>query len=170
MGLWNLLKNMSDPESARSFWKVLKKLGSTEAIRESVRFSYDKHFKGAVKSKISIEGLTPHQVALWCVLAERYEIDGFKVNTANFFQDIFNQQTVLAELTPFLYLPEDEAREALVEYVIYKEYPKDANISWLTNVVQKGHKITKEKDDLYDEMMKRAKVIGVAWLSLMESR
>ena len=119
MGLWNLLKNLRDPESARSLWKVLKSLGSAGGTRESMRFSYQKHFKGAVKGKISIEGLTPHQVALWCALAERYEIDGFKVNTANFFQDIFNQQTVLAELTPFLYLPEDEAREALVEYVIY---------------------------------------------------
>jgi len=173
MGLWNLLKNLREPGSAQSLWKILKSLGSAEGTRESMRFSYQKHFKGAVKGKISIEGLTPHQVALWCALAERYEIGGFKgfkVDTANFFQGVFNQQTVLAELIPFLYLPEDEAREALVEYVIYKEYPKDANISWLTNVVQKGHKITKEKDDLYDKMMERAKVIGVAWLSLMESR
>jgi len=168
MGLLDLLKNISDPESARSLWKILKNFGNAEGQRESMRYSYEKHLKGALKGKISIDGLRPHQVALWGALAERYEIDGFKVNTANFFQTISNQQMVLAELLPFLYLHEDEAREALVEYVVYKEYPKDARISWLTNVVQKGHKITKEKDDLYDEMMKVSKGMGVAWLSLLE--
>lgn len=173
MGLFNLLKNLKDPESARSLWKILKNLGTSESTRESMRFSYDKHFKGAIKGEISIEGLTPHQVALWGALVERYEINGFKgfkVDTTNFFQGIYKQQTVLAELVPFLYLPENEGREALVEYIIYKEYPKDARISWLTTVVKKGHKITKEKDDLYDEMMERAKVIGFTWLSLLEGQ
>ena len=167
MGLGDILKNLSNPESARSLWKVLKNLGNAEGQRESMKYSYEKHLKGALKGKISIDGLTPHQVALWGALAERYEISGIKVNTKNFFQTISNQQMVLAELLPFLYLPEDEAREALVEYVIYKEYTKDAKVSWLKNVVQKGNKITKEKDDLYDEMMKTSKVIGVAWLSLL---
>lgn len=170
MGFFNLLKNMKDPECAQSLWKILKNFGTSEATRESMRYSYSKHFKGALKGEISIEGLTPHQVALWGALVERYEINGikgFKVDATNFFQGIYKQQTVLAELIPFLYLPEDEGRESLVEYVIYKECPKDARISWLTNIVQKGIKITEEKDDLYDEMIERARTLGFAWLLLV---
>lgn len=167
MGLWNLLKNISDPETAQCLWKVLKNIGNAEATRESMRYSYKKHLRGAIEGKISMEGLTAHQVALWGALGERYEIKGFKINTSNIMQTLSNQQMVLAELLPFLYLSEDESREALVEYVIYKEYPKDAKVSWLTNIVQKGHKITREKDDLYEEMMKLSKTKEFAWLLLL---
>ena len=33
---------------------------------------------------------------------------------------------------------EDVASEAVAEYVVYKEMPKDARISWLTTIVQQG--------------------------------
>ena len=63
-------------------------------------------------------------------------------------------------------------REALAEYVVYKEMPKDAKIAWLETVVQKGCDLAKSKRDkkAYDAWMPVAKTNGVVWLLLFDGR
>jgi len=69
---------------------------------------------------------------------------------------------------PFLYLKQDIAREAAAEYVVYKEMPKDARISWLTTIVQQGCQIGKDKNqDEYNALMEMAEGAGVVWLLLL---
>ena len=55
--------------------------------------------------------------------------------------------------------------------VVYKEMPKDANISWLETVVQKGCELTKSKKiKAYNAWMPVAKAGDAVWLLLLEGR
>lgn len=77
-----------------------------------------------------------------------------------------------AELLPFLYLDKQTGREALAEYVVYKEMPKDAKISWLETVVQRGCELAKSKNGkkAYNAWMPVAKTNRAVWLLLLEGR
>jgi hypothetical protein len=144
------------------FWHKLKNINNAEGIRESMRMSYDKHFKLAMNGKIPG---TPHQAALYGALASRFLVSGVPVDNA------ITEMLIWADLLPFMYLDQHIAREALAEYVVWKEMPKDAKISWLTTVVQKGCQVGKDNhQEEYDAFMITAKINGAVWLLLFEGR
>ncbi|OHB54421.1 MAG: hypothetical protein A2173_06725 [Planctomycetes bacterium RBG_13_44_8b] len=157
MGLWNLIKNVNN----------------AEGIRETMRRSYDKNFELAGKSGLaqtasnvsgdSLEETTCY-FALFSALEARYLVSGVPTENA--------ERLIWAELLPFLYLDKSTAREALAEYVVYKEMPYDANISWLEVIVQRGYELTKSKKDkkAYNAWMPVAKMNGVVWLLLLDGR
>jgi hypothetical protein len=147
------------------FWHKLKNINNAEGIRESMRMSYDKHFKLAMNGKIPLNDTTPHRIALYGALGSRYLVCGVPVDS------VIAEALIWTDLLPFLYLDQHTAREALAEYVVYKEMPKDANISWLTTLVQKGCQIGKDNhQEEYDTFMTVAKANGVVWLLLFEGR
>jgi hypothetical protein len=147
------------------FWHKLKNINNAEGIRESMRMSYDKHFRLAIEGKIPLNRGTPHQTALYGALGSRYLVRGVPVDS------VIAEALIWTDLLPFFYLDQHTAREALAEYVVYKEMPKDANISWLTTLVQKGCQVGKDNhQEEYDTFMTVAKANGVVWLLLFEGR
>jgi len=147
------------------FWHQLKNINNAEGIRETMRMSYDKHFKLAMKGKIPLSGETPHRIALYGALGSRFRVSGVPVD------NVIAEAVVWADLLPFLYLDQHSAREALAEYVVYKEMPKDARISWLTTVVKQGCKVGKdEHQQEYNAFMTVAEANRIVWLLLLEGR
>lgn len=148
------------------FWHQFKNINNAEGIRETMRMSYDKHFKLAMNGKIPLSaGTTPHLAALYGALGSRFVVSGVPVDNA------VAEILIWADLLPFLYLDQQIAREALAEYVVWKEMPKDAKISWLTTVVQKGCQVGKDNhQEEYDAHMTAAKVNSAVWLLLFEGR
>ena len=117
------------------FWHQLRNLNNAEGIRESMRMSYDKHLKLATEGRIRfLTPTTPHRTALYDAMGTRYMASGVPIDNAT------AEMLIWADLLPFLYLDERMAREALAEYVVYKEMPKDARISWLTALVISSRK------------------------------
>jgi hypothetical protein len=115
MGLWNLIRN----------------LNNAEGIREAMRQSFDKHLRLAREGRAGNRDVTPLQVALFGAMASRFMVSGVEVTPET-------ELVIWADLGPFLWLAPEEAREAVAEYVVCKEMPADANIRWLTAIVQKG--------------------------------
>ena len=153
------------------FWSQLKNINNAEGIREIVCRSYDENYNLVVKSglaqtasKVSGDPLSEmtQYFALFGVLENYYLASGIEIA----------EKTIWAELLPFLYLDKQTGREALAEYVVYKEMPKDAKIAWLETVVQKGCDLAKSKRDkkAYDAWMPVAKTNGVVWLLLFDGR
>jgi len=140
-------------------------LDDAEGIRDAMRWSYEKHHELAVETGLSPAGREPWQLALYGALSTRYLASGIPVDNS------IAECLIWADLLPFLYLEQDIAREALAEYVVYKEMPRDARISWLTTLVQQGCKIGKDKNpDEYSALLETAEADGVAWLLLLEGR
>lgn len=148
------------------FWYLIKNRNNTEGIREAMRMSYDKHLKLSIEGKIhSLTPTQPEWLALYGALSTRYVVSGVPID------NMIAEWLIWADLLPFLYLEPDIAREALAEYIVYKEMPRDARISWLTTIVQQGCKIGKDKnDDEYNELMATAEANGAVWLLLLEGR
>ena len=145
MGLWNLVKNINNPEG----------------IRESMRMSFDNCFKLAVKGGLRRSSDVARHLALFGTLESRYQVSGVPTENA--------EKLIWAELLPFMWLDERTAREALAEYVVYKEMPADAKISWLTGIVQRGCKLGEDEKG-YKELFPTAKSGGAVWLLLFEGR
>lgn len=146
MGYWNLLKNLNNPEG----------------IREAMRMSYDKHYRLALEGRIGQGDIDPLHAALLGAMLSRFRLSGVPNNQ-------LVQVLVWADLGPFLWLDQATAREAVAEYVVYKERPADARIAWLEAVVRQGC----EKgigDEWFDNLVVAAKLHQVVWLLLYEGR
>lgn len=177
MGLWDILKTphfsqfLQCKRDAMGLWDVLRNINNAEGIREVVRRSYDENFNLVVKSGVAQTASkvgghplseTKRHFALFGVLEDYYLASGVK-NA---------EKLIWAELLPFLYLDKQTAQRALTEYVVYKEMPVDAEISWLETVVQRGCQVAKSKKDkeAYSAWMPVAKTNGMVWLLLFEGR
>ena len=152
--------------SSVRFWDLMKNINNAEGIREAMRMSYDKHLRLATKGKIDfLTATTPHQCALYGALGARYMVSGVPIDNP------IAQSLIWADLLPFLHLNQETAREALAEYVVYKEMPKEAKISWLTTLVKQGCALGKgEHQEEYNTFMAVARANGVVWLLLLEGR
>ncbi|HUT12531.1 MAG TPA: hypothetical protein VMY42_18680 [Thermoguttaceae bacterium] len=146
MGLWNLIRN----------------LNNAEGIREAMRQSFDKHLRLAREGRAGNRDVTPLQVALFGAMASRFMVSGVEVTPEA-------QLIIWVDLGPFLWLAPEEAREAVAEYVVYKEMPADANIRWLTAIVQKGC-AAGASEEWFQNLMVCASLNNVAWLLLYEGR
>jgi hypothetical protein len=73
-----------------------------------------------------------------------------------------------AELAPFLAMREDVGLSALVEYVVYQEYPPgNANVSWLSQAINSA--LRSCADDERIALAGMGLVNQVAWCALLES-
>jgi len=112
--------------------KLIRLSGTPEGCRESTRLSYDKHLRLILKGKKKTDD-SPHHTALYGALATWYAIR----------QQPVIEHILWGELTPFLLLPEKEAKEAIAEYTLYLEdtvehrYKSDAGvkIDWLAHLI-----------------------------------
>jgi hypothetical protein len=103
----------------------IKKIMGADGCREAMRLSYQKHLRGANQGIGPKDGTPPYWVGLYGALATRYKSYGVSVSEREIWQ----------ELVPFLLMTEQEAPEALAEYVLYKERPNEARVPWLQNLL-----------------------------------
>jgi tetratricopeptide (TPR) repeat protein len=134
-----------------------KFFGGADGIREAMRDSYEKHVRLAKEGKIPSTD-PPHSVGLYGALCSRYRARGKPVV----------EVVLWGELAPFLLMKEDEAVEALAEYVVYKEMPNKARIAWLKELINSSIESCK------DNSRKVTAAIGllnqVTWCSLLEPK
>lgn len=105
--------------------KLLLNAGNAEGCREAMRMSYKKHLRGARQGMVSDADTSPHYAGLYGALASRYKV----------LRMPMMEVVIWAELVPFLLMRETEAVEALAEYVVYKERPSEAKVSWLKKLI-----------------------------------
>jgi len=144
------------------FWNLICNLNNADGIREAMRLSFDKHLRLAREGKAGNPDVTPLQVALFGAMASRFMVSGVEVTPET-------EPTIWADLAPFLGLAREEAREAVAEYVVYKERPAEARISWLTALVQKGC-AAGGSEEWFLHMMAFAYLGNLAWVLLNEGR
>lgn len=99
-------------------WSIL--FGGADGCRETMRRSYEKHVRLARQGKSPSTG-SPHSLGLYAALGTRYIARGTPVV----------EVAIWGELAPFLNMKETEAVEALAEYVVFQEYPREARVAWL---------------------------------------
>jgi len=73
-----------------------------------------------------------------------------------------------AELTPFLLMTEKTACEALAEYIVYKETPSRARVSWLRQIISTSLRLPALSKDSPRTMASLAMIKNVAWCNLLE--
>ena len=115
-------------------FKMLKNYNNEEGTREAIRVAYKQHRRHGSFKGLLPEGASPHHAALSRALLDRYKARGIKVTEAV-------QAVAVAELTPFRFLEEEEAVEALAEYAAYQEYPSRISAQskrWLQAKIKEG--------------------------------
>ena len=109
------------------FLKLLFNAISPEGGREAMRASYKKHVHLAHQRGMS----NAHQAGLYGALATRYRVRWQESSKPT-------ETEIWIELIPFLIMDEEDSVEVLVEYVLYKEWPEEAKISWLKDRINKA--------------------------------
>lgn len=137
-----------------------KLFGGADGIRETMRESYDKHIRLAQKGRVPSTG-TPHSIGLYGALGSRYQARGNPV-----MKDPGWEVLIWGELSPFMLMKETEAVEALAEYVVYKEFPQKARVTWLKKLINSSLRAC--KDDSKIAMAIAGLINQVAWCSLLE--
>ena len=117
------------------FWTTL--FGVPDACRETMRKSYEKHVRLAHEGKLPSTN-PPHNLGLYGALGTRYIARGTPVV----------EVALWGELAPFLIMKEEQAVEALAEYVVFQEHPKDARVVWLKMVINAALRSPGETADL----------------------
>ncbi len=86
----------------------------TDAIRKAMKKSYKKHVDLCIEGKLPNVGSdTPHNCGLYGALYSRNVVCGLR----------YDEPTILSELSPFFFMPEMDAIEALADYAVYRELP-----------------------------------------------
>jgi hypothetical protein len=117
--------------------RIIIKLLGAEGCRGAMRLSYIKHLRGANQGIGPKDGTPPYWVGLYGALASRYKSYGVSVS----------QREIWQELVPFLLMTEQEAPQALAEYVLYKERPNEARVPWLQNLLNNALRRLPSSDD-----------------------
>ncbi|NOT00228.1 MAG: hypothetical protein HOP29_06330 [Phycisphaerales bacterium] len=99
-----------------------------ESIRDTMKKTYDNHRRKAESGELSAPDSKPHELALYGALATRYQSGGMDPPEIIVWQ----------ELAPFLGLSDDEARDSLAEYVVFRERPIDAKVRVLSEKISQG--------------------------------
>ena len=125
-----------------------------DGLRDAVRRSYNEH-----RLQSSLPAATPpHRAGLYDALRARYTARG----------QIINEMYLWAELTPFLLMTEKTACEALAEYIVYKETPSRARVSWLRQIISTSLRLPALSKDSPRTMASLAMIKNVAWCNLLE--
>lgn len=134
------------------FWTKL--FGGADGCREAMRESYDKHVR--VARQEGTEASSPHVAGLYGTLGTRYIARGMPVT----------EVILWGELAPFLVMKEAEAVEALAEYVVFQERPKDARVTWLKEALNSA--LRSCRDTSRTAMAVAGLINQVAWCALLE--
>ena len=139
MGVWNKL------------------FGGADGCREAMRESYEKHAQSARQGQLgAVE--TPHNCGLYGALGTRYMAGGKPKP----------EVLLWGELVPFLVMTEDVGLKALVEYVVYQEYPPgNADVSWLRQAINSALRSCVDSERI--ALAGMGLVNQVAWCALLES-
>lgn len=138
------------------WFHFLRNANNAEGAREAIRLSHAKHRRLAAAQPPS--GTSPHKAGLYGALGTRYLTRGQRVP----------EVVLWAELTPFMLMPEDRAVEALAEYVIYQERSADANVPWLTAVINDALRRAAPSEESPRVMAPVAMINRVSWCALLE--
>jgi tetratricopeptide (TPR) repeat protein len=95
----------------------------------------------------------PHRVGLFGVLATRYRL----------MRRRFSEVEIWSELAPFIAMQESEGIRALAEYIVYQEWPAQADLAFLRDALERAL-TTKE---LHAEAAAVGTQNGVAWAYLI---
>ena len=102
-----------------------------------MRKSYEKHVRLAREGK-SPSTSPPRTLGLYGALGTRYIARGTPVV----------EVALWGELAPFLIMKEKQAIEALAEYLVFQEHPKEAKVAWLRRVINAALRSPGETADL----------------------
>lgn len=139
MGLWNKL------------------FGGADGCREAMRESYEKHVRLARQRQLAAGG-SPHASGLYGALGSRYIVR----RTPK--PEVF----LWGELAPFLAMREDVGLKALLEYVLYQEYPPgNADVAWLQQTINLTLRSC-SPDNQWLALAGGGLVNRVAWCELLE--
>jgi hypothetical protein len=137
------------------FWNKL--FGGADGCREAMRESYEKHVRLAQQGQIGA-GDSPHACGLYGALGTRYIVRGTPK------PEVF----LWSELAPFLAMREDIGLKALLEYVLYQEYPPgNADVAWLRQAINSALRSCAE--DQWLAFAGGGLINQVAWCDLLES-
>jgi len=147
------------------FWRLMRTSGTPEGCRQSTRLSYDQHLRGALKGR-GLKGEPPHHVALYGALASWYKVRGLRIS----------EVSIWGELAPFLLVPEDTAREALVEYTLYLEDREGwweqgsagTRVTWLRDVINGALRTAPAAGESPTSMAFLGAMNRVAWYDLLD--
>jgi hypothetical protein len=137
MGLWNKL------------------FGGADGSREAMRDSYARHVRLAKNGQIQIGSESPHTIGLHGALGTRSLAGGIQV------------RAIWDELAPFLSMEEQAAVDALAEYVIYQERPKDTQITWLSEMINAA--LQNPTTETHRKLAALGVMNQVAWCALLTS-
>ena len=146
MGWFKLLLNAWDARNA-------------EGCRKAMRKSYKKHLRLALQG-MNPSDSKPHEVGLYGALGTRYMSFGIPVTPSM-------ELAITAELVPFLLMKETDAVEALAEYIVYKEVPREAKMSWLRKLINDALR-TASPEDFPRIMAPVSMIHQVAWCNLLD--
>ncbi|MGE0825430.1 MAG: hypothetical protein AB7G75_27815 [Candidatus Binatia bacterium] len=123
-------------------------------IRAVMRQAYLEHRQGSSLPA----GTPPHRAGLHGALGVYYRSRGLPVR----------ELSLWAELTPFLLMTEEVGSEALIEYVLFLESPKEARVPWLLSTISTVLRRPAPSQDSQRVMAPLALLKNVAWCQLLE--
>lgn len=129
---------------------------STDAdgVREAIRRSYRIYRDRLVWQELP-DGMTLHAASLYGALAARYAVARCQVS----------EICLLAELAPFVQLPEFVGVEMLAEYAVFKEVSHECNTAALADHVVTGLEQLDESER--ESVLSEATRNKVAWIMLL---
>lgn len=141
------------------WFKLLLNSNNAEGCREAMRMSYKKHLRQGQRMVLHAD-TSPHHVGLYGALSTRYKSAGMPVV----------EMVIWAELAPFLLMKETDAVESLAEYVVYKERPLEAKVSWLKKLINDAFQMvpSSEESSAYMELAPMGMINQVAWCNLLD--
>jgi hypothetical protein len=125
-------------------------------IRDAMKRTYEKHYELARQGKIPASSDDPHYAGLFGALGSRYRLLGK-----------FSEQAVFLEVMPFWKLDPSVGKEALAEYVVFMESPKDCNQEWLSSQIKEGLRRFGAADkETSDGMLMMVEMNRIRWREL----
>ena len=114
-----------------------KIFGGADGCREAMHESYAKHVQMARQGISGVENIDDaHYIGLYGALGSRYRVRGHPINEAQ----------IMAELAPFCAMEnEQQAIEALAEYVLYQEGRNETRTEWLNWCINSALQACKEE-------------------------
>jgi tetratricopeptide (TPR) repeat protein len=138
--------------------KLLWNINNPEGCRQAVRISYQRHLRVARARSKPGDNLSPHHFGLYGALSARYKKRGLPVT----------EGIIRAELIPFLLMSEPDASEALAEYVVYREYAYEADVRWLSKLINEALRTASSLEELLRTKIPEDAICQVAWRDLLD--
>lgn len=142
------------------FFKLLFK-SFPDGCREAMRQSYQKHYDLAQRGLAPTTG-DPHEMGLFGALGTRYKLRG--ILRYPDFPDV----VLWPELAPFLLMSQQDAVEALAEYVLWQERPSAARTEWLARKINEALRSKPSSEDSPRHFESDAFINQVRWCELLD--